>query len=409
MKTNTKKHGHFCNPMLATLSLAICSLAVGNVSAQEAADEPVSRAELEQRISELESMLNERLGALADTMDESLAQESTKQVHLGGYGELHYNNLSTDDEDKRQIDLHRLVLFVGYDYSDSIRFVSEFEVEHTLVSGGSQYGAVEIEQAYIEMDVLNGAQFRTGVMLMPIGIVNETHEPPTFYGTERPIIETTVIPSTWYSAGISLSDTLDNGLSYDVLITEGFKTEDPTTNDAADPFDLKAGKQKSSYASVFDPAVTARLRYRGITGLEIAGYTQYQPDLDQSAEESYADSALLLGGHVIYTLKDTTFTALYARWDLEGDAAEEAGKSEQYGGYVEVSQRLGEKWGVFARQSNWSQSEDDSAAQTDFGVNYYPHPDVVFKADVQMQNDDAESRGDINSGSGFNLGMGYQF
>ncbi|MEC9410427.1 MAG: porin, partial [Pseudomonadota bacterium] len=71
--------------------------------------------------------------------------------------------------------------------------------------------------------------------------------------------------------------------------------------------------------------------------------------------------------------------------------------------------RLGEKWGVFARQSNWSQSEDDSAAQTDFGVNYYPHPDVVFKADVQMQNDDAESRGDINSGSGFNLGMGYQF
>ena len=38
MKTNTKKHGHFCNPMLATLSLAICSLAVGNVSAQEAAD-----------------------------------------------------------------------------------------------------------------------------------------------------------------------------------------------------------------------------------------------------------------------------------------------------------------------------------------------------------------------------------
>ncbi|HIF48342.1 MAG TPA: hypothetical protein EYQ68_00350 [Cytophagales bacterium] len=172
---------------------------------------------------------------------------------------------------------------------------------------------------------------------------------------------------------------------------------------------MKAGKQKSSYASVFDPAITARLRYRGITGLEVAGYTQYQPDLDQSAEESYADSALLLGGHVIYTLKDTSFTALYARWDLEGDAAEDAGKAEQYGAYLEVSQRLGEKWGVFARQSNWSQAEDDSAAQTDFGVNYYPHPDVVFKADVQMQNDDAESRGDINSGSGFNLGMGYQF
>ena len=154
MKTNTKQQANLCTPVLTTLTVAVLSAAGLNVSAQEASDDPVSRAELEQRISELETMLNERLGALADTMDENLAQESTKQVHLGGYGELHYNNLSTDDEEMRQIDLHRLVLFVGYDYSDSIRFVSEFEVEHTLVSGGSQYGAVEIEQAYIEMDVL---------------------------------------------------------------------------------------------------------------------------------------------------------------------------------------------------------------------------------------------------------------
>jgi len=371
----------------------------------------VTRAELEAEIKALRSLLDERLNLLADSLEtaDTSSTPAHKQVHIGGYGELHYNNLKAGDEEKRQLDLHRMVLFFGYDYSDSIRFVSEFEVEHTLVSGGSEHGAVEIEQAYIEMDVFNNAQFRTGVMLMPLGIVNETHEPPTFYGVERPVIETSIIPSTWYSAGLSLSQTLENGLSYDLLLTEGLKTEDPTQNDDADPFDLKAGKQKGSYADVFDLAITARLRYRGINGLELAAYTQYQPDLDQSAETSYADSAMLLGGHVIWQIDNTQLTALYARWDVEGDAAAEAGKDVQSGGYVEVSQRLSPQWGIFARHSVWSQQTDEDSVQSDFGVNYYPHPDVVFKADVQIQNDDAENRGEVSSGDGFNLGMGYQY
>lgn len=396
---------------LAPLATAIAltfGTSVSAVAEEADAQSPVTRAELEQKINELESLLDERLGLLADSIDSSV-QVPKNRVHIGGYGEMHYNSLTANDEDKRQLDLHRMVLFLGYDFSDSVRFVSEFEVEHTLVSGGSEHGAVEIEQAYIELDVFNEAQFRTGVMLMPIGIVNETHEPPTFYGTERPIIETTIIPSTWYSAGISLSKTFDNGLSYDVLLTEGLKTEDPTTSDDADPFYLKGGKQKASYSDAFDLAVTGRLRYRGITGLELATYGQYQPDLDQSAEESYADSATLLGGHAIYQFGTLTATALFARWDVAGDAAKAAGKEVQQGGYVELSHRQSEKWGVFARHSAWSEQEDDSATQTDFGVNYYPHPDVVFKADYQLQNDDAESRGDINSGDGFNLGMGYQF
>jgi hypothetical protein len=396
---------------LAPLATAIAltfGTSVSAVAEEADAQSPVTRAELEQKINELESLLDERLGLLADSIDSS-EQVPKNRVHIGGYGEMHYNSLTANDEDKRQLDLHRMVLFFGYDFSDNVRFVSEFEVEHTLVSGGSEHGAVEIEQAYIELDVFNEAQFRTGVMLMPIGIVNETHEPPTFYGTERPIIETTIIPSTWYSAGISLSKTFDNGLSYDVLLTEGLKTEDPTTSDDADPFYLKGGKQKASYSDAFDLAVTGRLRYRGITGLELATYGQYQPDLDQSAEESYADSATLLGGHAIYQFGTLTATALFARWDVAGDAAKAAGKEVQQGGYVELSHRQSEKWGVFARHSAWSEQEDDSATQTDFGVNYYPHPDVVFKADYQLQNDDAESREDINSGDGFNLGMGYQF
>ena len=367
------------------------------------ADDQQTIIELQKRIEQLEQSMNERLNAMADSMDS--AQQSSgaaNKVHIGGYGEMHYNHLDADGTDTRQIDLHRMVLFFGYDFSDRARFVSEFEVEHTLVSDGAR-GAVEIEQAYVELDLMSNMQFRSGVMLMPVGMINETHEPPTFYGVERPVIETTIIPTTWYSAGISLTHQLNNGISYDLMISEGLKTDDPTYNSDADPFDLKSGKQKASFADAFDLAVTGRVVYRGSAGLELAAYAQYQPDLDQSAEISYADDATLVGAHVIYQLGDITTKALYARWDLGGDAADAAGKAVQDGGYVEVNYRLNEQWGFFGRQSAWSQNDDMNASQSDAGVNYYPVEGIVFKADIQQQNKDA------GNADGFNLGMGYMF
>ena len=80
----------------------------------------------------------------------------------------------------------------------------------------------------------------------------------------------------------------------------------------------------------------------------------------------------------------------------------------QEGGYVELSYKPRDSWGVFARHSGWTQTTDLMANQIDFGVNYYPHPDVVLKADYQIQNDDANDEDSLD-GDGFNLGIGYQF
>lgn len=381
---------------------AACGLALPVVAEQ---NDKETIEELKQRVENLEQALE----SVADSLEKAertstgkSASASSSKVHLGGYGELHYNNLSNGETDQRLIDLHRMVLFVGYDFSDSVRFVSEFEVEHVLVSSGSR-GAVEIEQAYVEVDLNKHTHVKTGVMLMPLGIINETHEPPTFYGVERPIIETTIIPSTWYSAGVGFNQSLENGLSYDLLLTEGLKTDDPNANPAADPFYLKGGKQKASFADAFDLAVTGRAVYRGIAGLELSAYAQYQPDLDQSAEISYAESATLLGGHVIYQMGDFTTKALYAHWTVDGDDAAAAGKASQGGGYLELSYKANPNWGFFARQSAWSQIQNENATQTDFGVSYFPVEGVVFKADYQLQNDDA------GNWDGFNLGVGYQF
>ncbi|MDK2777035.1 MAG: hypothetical protein KYX62_05185 [Pseudomonadota bacterium] len=374
----------------------LLSIALANLSY---ADEQTSIADLQAQVKEL----NEKLEMLAEAVDSTPAQQSESRIHFGGYGELNYNHLDVDGEDQRSLDFRRWVLFVGYDFSDSIRFHSEVEIEHTVVPGSDGDGAVELEQAYIEMDLSDSQQLKTGIILTPVGIINETHEPVFYYGTERPVIETTVIPTTWYVGGIMYSQNFSNGISYDIMISEGLKTEDPTTDADAEPFNLKAGKQKTSNADVFDLATTARIKYTGIAGLELSAYAQYQPDLDQSAADSYADSATLLGGHVIYQWRGITAKALYARWDLEGDEAAEAEQDVQEGGYAELSWKPAEQWGIFARQSNWTLQTDVDAAQTDFGFSYFPHPDVVFKADYQLQNDDA------GNADGFNLGMGYQF
>ena len=276
-------------------------------------------------------------------------------------------------------------------------------MEHTVVPGSDGEGAVELEQAFLQFDLSDTQQLKTGIQLVPVGIVNETHEPTTYYGVERPVLETTIIPTTWYVGAIMYSQQFASGLSYDVMLSEGMKTDDPTTDADADPFDLKAGKQKASNADAYDLASTLRLRYTGVRGLELAAYAQYQPDLDQSAEDSYAESATLLGGHLVYQLNDVTIKGMYARWDLAGDAAKAAGKQVQDGGQLEVSWRPISAVGVFARHTAWSQVEDVNQTQFNAGVNYYPVADVVFKFDYQLQN---EAAGNTD---GFYLGMGYQF
>lgn len=385
----------------ASLSILFSAIAF-TAHAESAADGTPTLEQLHSQILRLEQSLDEKMEALAEMVESGAAPAATQKVHIGGYGELHYNALDIDGEDFRELDFHRFVLYFGYDFSERVRLVSEFEIEHIIASAGNR-GAVELEQAYAEFDIKPNMHFQTGVMLMPIGIINETHEPPTFYGVERPIVETTIIPSTWWSAGIGFTHKLDNGIRYDLMLTEGLKTEDPSASLSAEPFNLKSGKQKASFASAFDLAVTGRLKYTGRPGLELAAYAQYQPDLDQSARESYADSATLIGGHIVYQFQNFVTKALYARWDLAGDEAKAAGKELQDGGYVELGWQPNDSFGFFARQSSWSQSSDENNTQSDFGMSYYPIKDIVFKAQYQLQNQDA------GNADGISLGFGYQF
>lgn len=344
--------------------------------------------------------LQEQFNQLADQVDEN-SKSSISNTTVGGYGELHYNNLSDGNgNDKKVLDLHRFVIFVNHEFNDDIRFFSEFEIEHAFISdnndgsGNTSPGEVEVEQAFVQFDIGENTNVDAGVFLIPVGILNETHEPPTFYGVERNPVEKNIIPVTWWEGGAMLSGHYDSGFSYDLALTSGL---DGGTS-------IRGGRQKTASANANNLAGTARVKYTGVRGLELAGTVQYQDDMTQDSSDM-TNSASLVETHARYNFSDITLTGLYARWDIDGEDAATAQKDVQDGGYIEASYKFTPKWGVFVRQNQWDNGGvgDTSKSQTDVGFNYWPHEDVVIKADYQAQNDVA------GNFDGVNLGIGYQF
>jgi hypothetical protein len=322
----------------------------------------------------------------------SLADKTT----IGGYGELHYNNIEGKDA---AIDFHRFVLFFGHEFTDNLRFFSELELEHSLAGDGKP-GEVELEQAYIEYDINEHHRVKGGLFLTPVGILNETHEPNTFYGTERNPVEKNIIPTTWWEAGAMFSGEIAAGFSYDLAVHSGL-------NASGASYKVRSGRQKVASADADDFAYTGRLKWTGMPGVELAATLQYQSDITQSNDPT-AGSATLFETHAVIEKGPFGLRALYATWDLDGSGPKASGADEQTGWYVEPSFRFTDNFGIFARYNEWDNAAGDSSdseyEQIDLGVNWWPHKNVVVKADYQLQ--DKPGGG---SADGVNVGLGYEF
>ena len=337
---------------------------------------------------------DEKIEATVTAIEDNLSMSENSKTSIGGYGELHYNNF----DDSKKIDFHRFVIFVGHEFTDSIRLFSEIELEHAF-SGDGNPGEVELEQAYIEMDLTDSITMKAGVFLIPVGITNETHEPPTFYGVERNPVEKNIIPATWWEAGAGFNTHFSDGLSADFAIHSGLNV---STN-GSDAFLIRRGRQKVANANADSLAYTARIKYTAIPGLEVAASYQIQTDVSQGSLDANAD---LFSAHIAYSGGSFGIRVLYATWDISGTEAASVGRDSQKGFYVEPSYKINEKFGLFARYNAWDNNAGDTndteKKQTNIGLNYWPHANVVFKVDFENQSGAQE-------GSGFNLGVGYQF
>ena len=401
------------------LVLAIL-LAGTTAQAQQANPDLLARLEsLEQQINELKLQLQQTQGqaveidtkveAVAEAMESgSLFVEKTGTTSIGGYGELHYSRLEAADpsRDVEEIDFHRFVLYFGHAFNDKTRFYSEFELEHALVadSGGRTPGEVELEQAFIEFDLTPGLHSRAGVFLLPVGILNETHEPPTFYGVERNDVENIIVPATWWEAGAALNGRWGSNWNWDLALTSGLNMS--TSGSSA--FRVRSGRQKVAEAIASDGALTGRLRYLGMPGLQAAITVQYQFDPSQAANDGL-DDGTLVEAHLDYQRGNFGLRALVAHWDFSGHAVEAAGADSQTGWYLEPSYRINEQFGLYTRFEDVSAARaQDQFAQWEIGFNWWPAENVVVKMDYRDRSHDlANQQG--RDFSSIDLGLGYQF
>ena len=343
----------------------------------------------------------EATGEMFDSL--TAAASAPSKTSIGAYGELHYNNVHADSGDEQEIDFHRFVLFFGHEFSDRLRFFSEFELEHSLAGDGAP-GEVELEQAYVEYALNNSTFARTGLFLVPVGILNETHEPPTFYGVERNDVENIIIPSTWWEAGAGVRGNLAGGLSWDASLHSGLAM--PTTGSSA--FRVRSGRQKVAEAIASDPAMTFRLSYTGVPGLALAATYQYQSDPSQIAGDGL-DKGQLFSAHAIYQKDRFGLRALFGGWKFDGAAVEAADADKQSGWYVEPNFRISDKWGVYARYSDLDAARDqDKFTQSEVGFNYWPHEKVVLKMDYRRREFSLPSLS-IDDFDAVDLGFGYMF
>lgn len=313
------------------------------------------------------------------------------RTRIGGYGELHYNNLDS----KKEIDFHRFVLFFNHEFNEDTRFYSELEVEHSLTGEGKP-GEVELEQAYVEFDLSDQTVVKGGLFLVPVGILNETHEPPTFYGVERNPIESNLVPSTWWEAGAALSGRNASGFSYDIALHSGLDI------DPAD-YNIRSGRQKVAKAGAEELAVSGRIKYTGIAGLELAASVVSQGDVTQDPAID-GGAGTLLESHAVWNTGPFTLKALYANWKFDGAAAEALDRDTQDGYFVEGAYKLTPAFGIFTRYNEYDTGGlgDTAVSQVDVGFNWWPHRNVVVKFDIQNQSK-------AGNDDGFNVGIGYQF
>jgi hypothetical protein len=360
------------------LALALSGLATAADPA------PMTLEELQRQVRDQQAQLD----ALAAQLDDAATPGS--RTTIGGYGELHYNALDSGKE----IDFHRFVLFVGHEFNDRIRLFSELELEHAI-SSSTDVGEVELEQAYVEFDVGIDTKVKGGLFLVPVGFINETHEPTVFYGVERNPVERNIIPTTWREAGAMVSAPIGSGgFSYDFGLHSGLNV------DAT--FNIRDGRQEGGEAVAEELATTARLRWQG-EGLELAGSIYHQGDISQGLVPG-AGAGTLFEAHVAYTAGPFAFKALAAQWQLEGAAPAALEKDSQQGAYAEGAWKPAAEWGLFVRYAEWDNGGVGVTenGQVNAGVNWWPHENVVIKFDLQDQSKSVDD-------DGFNLGIGYRF
>lgn len=364
----------------------------------------------------------------------SKVYRSGQGVSLGGYGETVYENFSEERENGNpsgavdRWDFLRSVLYIGYKFNDRFLLNSEIEVEHASTGSG---GEVSLEFGYLDWMLRPEANLRAGMVLVPVGIINETHEPTTFSGAKRPTVEQRIIPTTWRENGFGLYGGV-GPLEYRTYVMTGLDAS------AFSAGGIRSARQKGAQAKAESFAWVGRVEHTSTPGINV-GVSAYAgragqglmmaADSAMASTEELAISVQMLEGHGAWRHRGIEARLLgVVSWigntedlnDALGLQSAAAVGERQWGGYVQLGYDVLTETSIDASvipfiryerldtqdqvASGFASNPANDQTIWTFGASAHPIPQITFKIDYQAISNRAETGVDQ-----FNVALGYAF
>lgn len=419
-----------------TLVAATLLVAAGSTAAQSATEVELARrldqlaTELGAVKAQLSQLQQQRVApanapvAAAPVEPVSTSASAAPATVLTGYGEINLNR-PTRAKQEAQADVRRFVLGYQHRIDEKTKVVAELELEHAVSSAGDP-GEVAVEQAYVERQITPKLGLRAGLFLMPVGLLNENHEPTAYCGVERNFVETAIIPTTWREGGVQLVGSFDNGLTVQGGLSTGFdlnKWDAASAEGKASP--LGSIHQELALARSHDLAVFGALNWRGLPGLLLGG-SLFTGRATQG-QSPVTSRTTLWDLHARWTPGRWDLSTLYARGSigntarlntpLVGNPSLIPGSFDGF--YAQAAYRLWShqdfalspfvRWERFNTARSYAelgQGLTPEAARSErvitLGANLQVAQGIVLKADLQRFRENA----DLNR---VNLGLGWSF
>ena len=373
---------------------------------------------------EMDSFTNYHMNAAR-----TLLESKDGNLLMGAYGEVHYEQpFGNNTQYNGDLDAERMVLLFGYKFNNKTSFISEIEIEHIK--------EVYLEQAFLNYQAKPWLNVQAGLLLIPMGLMNEYHEPTIFNGVNRPVISNALYPSTWREIGAGIAGNLPSAaLRYQLYLVNGPMSYDNGAKlEGSKP--LRGARQKGAQSTMTRPDLSGKINYYGIKGFDIglAGYVGttesslfeniHRDSLNQMAR---ADSSIvgvqMVGFDFRYQAKKLQakgelFFSNFTNTSSYNAFTERDLGSSMFGYYGEVGYDVSSLLGMqkklvpFVRYSQYNthQSVDESMVPNKAydrtvvtaGFSFFLNDAVVIKADYQNFSNALQSQThQFNSGIGF--------
>ena len=359
-------------------------------------------------------------------------EDGSNKLYIKLYGHIDYNQkIESGKRNPGKMDVHRLVTLFGYQFNRKTQFVTEIEVEH-----GNE---IFVEQAFVKHRISRGISLKTGLLLIPMGFINEMHEPTFFYSVERPLLDKNIIPSTWREIGAGITGLFPKrSLKYQLYLVNNPISYNGGSAKINGKTGIRSARQKGIKSLVSSiPGLSGQIEYFGLEGIKV-GLSAYYGKTNTALASQYAgiitdeNTAIVDSSTVNLSMATVHASFNKNQWTARFQYTLAGfGNADKYNAFTssDVPELMHGFYGLlaydlindqkitlapFARFSHLNNHLQVSEAiiQNEalrqnimtVGVNYKPDPGVVFKIDYQFYN-----LGDGTNYQQFNTGVGVWF